>query len=86
MPIYVYECECGKEYEAFRKVDDRLLPYVCHNCGDNAKLKIATPKGKDWFRPHWNEDFNHTRPIYVESKQHYKNLCKEHGVYARCLM
>jgi hypothetical protein len=36
-------------------------------------------------RPHLNEDFPNG-PVYVESKQHYRKLCKEQGVEARCLM
>ena len=42
---------------------------------------------RDWFRPHWNEHVQESGdPVYVESKSHYKNLCKENGVRARCLM
>ncbi len=86
MPIYEYECQgCKNKYEEMRKVDDRHNSQ-CPSCGGREiRLCIQSTFSRDWFRPHLNEDFPNG-PVYVESKQHYRKLCKEQGVEARCLM
>ena len=39
MPLYEYNCPiCGKEYEAFRKVDNRL---EASHCGVVSSLRIS---------------------------------------------
>lgn len=86
MPIYDYQCtsdECKCEFEEFRHIEDRE-DMACPKCGTKAKLLISRTKD-DWFRPHWNEHLTH-EPVFVESKGHYKQLCKKYGVQARCLM
>lgn len=84
MPLYDYKCTvCDHEFEEFRHVEDRL-DMTCPKCQSIAKQLISRTKD-DWFRPHWNEHITH-EPVYVESKRHYKELCKKHGVTARCLM
>jgi hypothetical protein len=30
MPVYVYECFCGKRKEEFRKIDERHIAPKCH--------------------------------------------------------
>lgn len=86
MPIYEYECQtCGSRTEELRRIDDRLNPAVCQYCGGAALLALPSRLGRDWFRPHWNEDFD-LKPIWVESKQHYRELCKKYGVQARALL
>jgi putative FmdB family regulatory protein len=83
-PLYDYKCTgCGDEFELFHKMDE-LPSTVCKNCGERAE-KIISPPSRDWFRSFVSEDFN-GKPILVESKEHYKKLCKEHGVVARCLL
>lgn len=85
MPIYDYQCQCGHEFEAGNTIGNRLN-MTCPECSSReVKLLITTSK-KDWFRPHWNEHFTHEKEIFVESKEHYKKLCKEYGVYAKCLL
>lgn len=82
MPLYDYKCEvCGEEFEDFRHIEDREK--VTH-CGVKAKLLISKANN-DWFRPHWNEHISEDGPVYVESKRHYKELCKKHGVYSMAL-
>lgn len=39
MPIYRYLCECGKQYDEFRKIDSRNDPLECL-CGKFAELRI----------------------------------------------
>jgi putative FmdB family regulatory protein len=84
MPLYDYKClDCNKEFEAIQTIENREST-VC-DCGSlNTKLLISGGK-RDWFRPHWNEHLD-KEPIFVESKEHYKKLCKERGLQAQCLL
>jgi putative FmdB family regulatory protein len=79
MPLYDYKCnECGLEFEEIRKIIDRYNA-ECPKCKGSVEI---IPKAKlQIFKPFINEDFDGT-PILVESKAHYKQLCKKHGVYA----
>lgn len=84
MPLYDYKCiGCGHEFEEFRHIEDRHN-MTCPLCQETAKQLISRTKD-DWFKPHWNENITH-EPVFVESKRHYKELCRKHGVMARCLM
>ncbi len=83
MPLYDYRCKkCRFEFESFNKIENRLNQ-KCPKCKSTCNLLITGVK-KDWFRPGYWEDFSE-EPIYVESKQHLKNLCKKYGVYSRAL-
>lgn len=85
MPLYDYFCnDCAGEFEEFNCIEERdkaLCPY----CQSYSTQLLITCNKRDFFRAHWNEHLDHN-PIYVESKEHYKKLCKEKGVTARCLM
>ena len=83
MPLYDILClKCNKEFEVFSKIDDRNN--IKCQCGGKTKILLSPPH-KDWFRPNelWEDFTDH--PIEVTSKKHLKQLCKEHGVYARAL-
>lgn len=84
MPLYDYRCKkCNRvKQDVFHHIDEDAAPFCC---GEHMSKDLGACNKKDWFRPHWNENID-TKPIYVESKQHYKNLCKERGLVARCLM
>jgi hypothetical protein len=84
MPLYDYYCKCGKtQRDVFHKMEDKVV--VRCECGKKMVKDLGNCNKKDWFRPHWNEHIDH-KPIYVESKEHYRKLCKERGLVARCLM
>jgi len=85
MPIYEYKCKvCNVRFEELHKVENRHKQ-SCIECGEEVILLMPSSTGRDWFRPHLNENLG-IKPIYVESKKHYKRLCKERGLTARCLM
>ena len=44
--IYVYRCDCKKEQELFRSVDDRDLPVLCDECGFVCKRVFAPSSQK----------------------------------------
>ena len=84
MPLYDYRCKkCHKqEKDVFHKIDVEAAPWCC---GQRMVKDLSNCNKKDWFEPHWNENID-VKPVFVESKQHYKRLCKEKGLVARCLM
>lgn len=83
MPRYDVECDrCNKEQEVVCKVKE-LETLQC-DCGGHQRVVIKALPARDWFRPHWNENFD-LNPIYVESKTHYKDLCKKYNVTSRAL-
>jgi putative FmdB family regulatory protein len=83
MPIYDYHCsDCLKEFESYSPIDNRMFQQ-CPDCNGEAHLIIKCQK-RDWFREFVTDDFN-GKPILVKSKEHFKELCKEHGVYSRAL-
>lgn len=82
MPLYDVKCEnCEKVKEIFKKIDDPLSK--CE-CGGELRI-LLNAKGRDWFQPHWNENLD-DKPIFVESKQQYREECKKRGLTARCLL
>ena len=80
MPLYDFKClKCDKEFEYACRINDRET--VKCQCGGKTKQIITKFPGQDWFHPFISEDFT-GEPILVKSKGHYKELCKQHGVYA----
>ncbi len=43
MPVYEYKClECGKHFDALRKMDDMDLKILCPDCGsDETKRQLS---------------------------------------------
>lgn len=85
MILYCYECpHCGQGFEAYNNITTRCYQ-ECPVCGKLSNLVIRPSNPRDWFRPHWNEHLDPDKSIYVKTRSHYKDLCKQYGVYARCL-
>lgn len=86
MPLYDYWCDgCKKSFEIFKKLDQHGRKEYCPECKGEMSQDLSNHTKRDWFREHWNEHLD-SKPIFVESKEHYKRLCKERGLTARCLM
>lgn len=82
MPLYDVKCQiCNKEFEHFCSIKE-IETIVC-NCGGRAKVLITNTKSQDWFKPHWNPNFD-LEPVYIKSRNHYKQLCREKGLTPRC--
>lgn len=80
MLIYDYICKrCNYQFEALTKSDEKDN-VKCRACGSRTSRQVCRTKD-DWFRTFVSEDFDGT-PIEVRTKEHYKQLCKEHNVYA----
>ncbi len=90
MPLYDFQCKnpkCKKTFEilcCINDLKDVKIKQKCPHCLSSSKI-LVNGTGRDWFKPHINEDFDGT-PILVESKRHYKELCKKHGVISKALM
>lgn len=85
MPIYHVKCkECGSVFDEYSTVDNRYK--IKCICGGDGIIWFGGLKGfanQIWIE-YWEENITH-QPVLVESKQHLKKLCKEHGVVAHRL-
>jgi len=85
VPNYVVKCEkCGRRFETFAHIKD--MDDIKCDCGGNVE-HIIVPGSKVgihiWI-PYLEENIAH-QPVMVNSKQHLKDLCKEHDVVAHRL-
>lgn len=84
MPLYEYKCDyCSSITEEIFPVNDKPDFIGCKQCGGISYPIISIP-GKDWFRPFWHNDID-INPVYIKSKKHLRDICKEKGFYAKCL-
>ena len=83
MPLYDAKCMiCGKEFEHFCHIDE--IDRIICNCGGRAKTLITNTRSQDWFKPHWNPNFD-IEPVFVRSRNHMKQLCKQYNLTSRAL-
>ena len=76
MPIYRYKCECGQEYDEFRKIDNRNDSPICL-CGKKTELRIMPTSIKADIEPYMTaaNDKRTGEPVYITSgKQHREFL------------
>ena len=76
MPLYDYECECGKITERFGKINETNI--LCE-CGKQANRIISRPSVICDLEPYLEENIC-DKPIWIKSKKHRKQLMKENGV------
>ena len=85
MPLYDCRCSvCDREFQHLCKIKE-MGQIKCPECGSEARTLIShTSRNRDWFRPHWNEHIDY-EPVYIETKQQYKDLCLKNNVTSRAL-
>jgi len=84
MPIYMYECSCGKEFDEFHKINDRDDPTFC-DCGNQAKRVISSSIFRD--QPTWlNSACKVLQPDGekpIESRGEFKRYLKDNNIVER---
>tara|TARA_R100000049_G_C1879387_1_gene36278 strand:- start:231 stop:488 length:258 start_codon:yes stop_codon:yes gene_type:complete len=79
MPNYDYKCpNCGNEVEMFLHMSELNLPVNCGKCnGAEMKRQIGPANIREDYKPYLDENMTH-EPIYVKSRQHRRELMKQH--------
>ena len=78
MPNYVYKCpRCDKKLEEYHSVKDRHNQ-LCPDCNDKMDIMIQ-PTTFHIFEPYWHPNLT-SKPIWVESKKHLKELDKKYNM------
>ena len=79
MPIYEYQCgKCKAVKNEFRAIDDRNN---CPECCNQSMKKIISSNVRPDIEPYVDiHMLGPDRPVYVKSRQHKKQLMKEHNV------
>ena len=79
MPVYTYECECGREFVETRSMDDRKSA-PCE-CGAVAKQIIGQPANVVGFQLGWFEHIT-DEPIHIGSKRELREVTNRYECYA----
>jgi putative FmdB family regulatory protein len=74
MPLYEYECACGKHADEFRSVADRNNAPLC--CGKPMQKVIGGHRVIGDVAPYYDDNLE----TYVKSKQHRREVMREQGV------
>jgi hypothetical protein len=83
MPIYNYECSCGKSKELVARVSERVERLPCE-CGEWMQQIIVSPQIEVFPSGYW-EDID-VNPVYISSKRQLVEECTKRGVYAKGYM
>ena len=77
--IVRYDFTCGTHtFEVVASSGD-THERPCLTCGQSAWWKPSF-QAQPSFKPFWHEHIAND-PVFVESRQHYAELCKQHGLY-----
>jgi len=75
MPLYDYKClECGKTFDSFRKVEERMTVY-CPECGFTNCEQLLTTFNSKVFHDYIEHNIGEN-PIHIKSSQHLKDELK----------
>ena len=74
--IYVYECDCGKVKEEFRRMADRNNLPACE-CGKTMQRVIGGHSVVADMAPYYDDNLE----TYIKSRQHRKEVMRQKGVY-----
>lgn len=84
MPLYDVKCQkCEREFEHVCKISE--IDNITCSCGGKCKTLITNNK-RDWFPEggFWHPNFD-TEPVFVKTKKHFKELCKQYNMTSRAL-
>ena len=86
MPRYDFECSCGLKEERTISIIHRDDPQLCPMCQSPMKrlFPLLGDKRVQVFEAGWWENID-TNPVYVESRKHLRQLCKEKGLTSHYL-
>jgi putative FmdB family regulatory protein len=78
--LYDYKCRCGHTFDAFNSVENREFA-ECPKCGEQADkvLSLNSRLGLSIFKEFVTDNITGT-PIMVTSKEHKKQLMRQHGL------
>lgn len=76
MPLYEWQCPCGKSKDEFRRVAERNRPQPCE-CGKRMARVITAYKVVGDVAPYYDDNLE----SWVKSKQDRKKLMRDRGVY-----
>jgi len=89
MPRYEYECpNCGRRQEKvipITELDSTTVFCFCDKPGEEAsvmKRLISRPMLQLDYQPYFDENIK-TGGIWIESRQHRKQVMKEQGLYEK---
>lgn len=79
MPMYTYECECGKEFVELKTIAERETAQC--ECGKVAKQILARGPAVIPFQLGW---FDHIAPdpVYIRSKKELREVTNRYECYA----
>lgn len=78
MPLYDYKCECGKEFEALRTIDE-CESAPCE-CGKTASRTFSTRAARYHAFPEGWWDTLDVEPVYIKNKRQLKEECAKRGL------
>jgi putative FmdB family regulatory protein len=79
MPVYDWSCQnCGEVKDVFAHMDDTQT--TCPKCGALMDRLFSPPSAYHMdIEPYWEENLG-GEPVYVESRRHLNQLCRERGI------
>ena len=75
MPIYRYECKCGKKYDEFRKIVNRHNAPVCL-CGKKTEMRIMPTSVQADIQPYRTVAYDKEtgKPCNIESRKQHREF------------
>jgi len=84
MPIYLYKCQnCNAKKEIVKPLKDLDKEELCCNLPMQRIIPPLTIRDDSLIRGWWEHIA--PEPIYIESRQHLREVCKKYGVYSKYL-
>lgn len=77
MPIYRYVCQCGKQTDEFRKIDNRHDPLECV-CGGSMTMKLMAPMIQPDISGYMSVavDKETGKQVYINSRRQHREFLR----------